>query len=533
MRSSSAAIVFWLGLAGCLDLRAPPTAPRDARVDAPAAPAVVGIEVLDADGRAHEHDAIPRRPTIRVVTNVAITNASDSVLLLSGADDPELRADLASAPLRESTLARAIAEPVADRGAVALSPATLLPPGARVVLVIAPWARDGSGRALGTTTVVPMRVDDDPLAGAQALEAWPPDGAFGIGPALALAGVRFDGAVRGVEDGVWLEDARGARVPATARGARCDEIGWEGAHCAVVVPSRALAPGEEHAIRVGGALRDGVGGALRAWSSRFVTARDPDLGPPRPTPPECARDETAIEIGCALADDARIVLRARFAEPTRLRVVTPRSISYAVAPRGEATIAIDALAAGVDVPVAVDALDAAGNGARFELALATTEPLPTLSITELLADPRGPEPQQEHVEVHNYGERPIDLEGFALADHPESEGDVISGSHVVPPGARVLIVGADFDASSPDGDPAIPPGATLVRVDRSLGSGGLSNAGEPLFLRDPEGRRISAAPAIPPPREGVCIARRSGVDPRTGAAGSFDYDGAGSCSPGR
>ncbi len=101
----------------------------------------------------------------------------------------------------------------------------------------------------------------------------------------------------------------------------------------------------------------------------------------------------------------------------------------------------------------------------------------------------------------------------------------------MPPGGRALLVADGFDPSAPDDTP-VPPGTVLVRMGTSLGSGGLSNAGEPLFLRDPEGHRVSAAPATPPPRAGVCRVRQVD-DPRTGAPGSFGYDAEGGCTPGR
>jgi hypothetical protein len=97
-----------------------------------------------------------------------------------------------------------------------------------------------------------------------------------------------------------------------------------------------------------------------------------------------------------------------------------------------------------------------------------------------------------------------------------------------------LIVPSEFDPDdTASGRDVVPPaGAILVRVDASLGSGGLSNSGEPLFLRDSMDRWISAAPAMPPPREAICIVRTS-ASRRTGEPGSFGYDAALTCTPGR
>nr|MDQ3034502.1 lamin tail domain-containing protein [Myxococcota bacterium] len=207
----------------------------------------------------------------------------------------------------------------------------------------------------------------------------------------------------------------------------------------------------------------------------------------------------------------------------------------AIAPRGEATLELGSLAASAIVPATLTAIDAAGRSRVLELALSTTEPLPLVAITEVRADPYGAEPRQEYVELENRGLDAVDLLGFSLADSPTAAGDVIASSHRLAPGARALLVAEAFDPDDRgdgDRDAPVPPGVALIRVDRSLASGGLSNAGEPLFLRDPGGRRISAAPAEPPPRPGVCTVRTSD-DARTGARGSFDYDAASGCTPGR
>jgi hypothetical protein len=130
----------------------------------------------------------------------------------------------------------------------------------------------------------------------------------------------------------------------------------------------------------------------------------------------------------------------------------------------------------------------------------------------------------------NRGDTPIDLDGFSISDDAFDEGEPIERSAVVHPGARVLLVPDGFDPEEARDDP-VPPGAAIVRTGTSLAGSGLSNSGEPLFLRDPAGRRVSAAPAVPRPRAGVCLVRVS-EDVRDGSAGSFDYDGEGRCTPG-
>jgi hypothetical protein len=518
---------------GCLD-RTPPAFVRDATPehDASAPPRVVALEIADASGRLWPEVAIPRAPRIRLFFSTAIEG---EVLLLTGEPDDTLLADLAAAPLRAATLARALPSDRRNEGAlVELRPREPLPAGALVTLAVPAWARDAAGQRLGEPFVRALRVAGTAAAGARAIETWPPDGAMAIGPAIVFAAVRFDGEVRGIAEGLRLEGPGGEPVPATARAAACTEIGWEGAHCAVLSPARALAPGTTHRLRTLPALQDATGASVPPFEAWFTTATEPDREPPGLAAAGCAIDEQATPVGCVLADDARIVLRLRADEPIRVRALAAGRLLHGVGPRGELELAIDGLGPATRVPISIEAVDAAGNAAAFELALETTEVLPAISITEVLADPHGPEPRQEWIEIANAGPTWVDLAGFAIADHPLSRGDVIAGSARIPPGGRALLVAADFDPldRGPGGrDAPIPPGVPLIRLDRSLASGGLSNAGEPLFLRDPVGRRISAAPSLPPPREGICIVRIAS-DLRTGANGSFDYD-PGSCTPGR
>ncbi|MBW2464185.1 MAG: hypothetical protein JRH11_21230, partial [Deltaproteobacteria bacterium] len=80
-------------------------------------------------------------------------------------------------------------------------------------------------------------------------------------------------------------------------------------------------------------------------------------------------------------------------------------------------------------------------------------------------------------------------------------------------------------------DTPVPAGVPLARLGTSLASGGLSNAGEPLFLRDAEGHRVSAAPKTTT-GAGQCLVRRSGAS-RDGRRGDVDAFVVGPCTPGR
>jgi hypothetical protein len=163
----------------------------------------------------------------------------------------------------------------------------------------------------------------------------------------------------------------------------------------------------------------------------------------------------------------------------------------------EAGLRVDdpAIRPGDEVTVRVHVVDLAGNSAAAEesvVAGASFDPLvPTLVLTEVLANPLGPEPDQEFVELANLGPA-VDIDGLWLADRPWTEitAELSGGSD--PPGDRVpafalekselaVLVGSGYTLGlGKDPDPA--PAAELILLDSSLAEGGLKNAGEPLTL---------------------------------------------------
>ncbi len=523
-------------VSACFDVARPPRLDASPPHDALGPPFVLSIAALDARGQRRSLDAIPRMPTLQVRTSAPLSGDPEPVMLLRGRDDDALREDLAAAPLRGPTLARVVeVTRSTDDDGLRLQPTSVLEPGEELLVVVGAWGRDPSGRALGMSLVQRVRVDGQGSGGARAVDAWPPDGAAAVSPSLRFAALRFDGPVEGLARGVWLEDAEGHRLGGVAQPARCEALGWTRGACAVLVPDDDLRPATRHALRVGAPLVDATGAPVPAFAAHFTTAAETDTEAPRLTPTTCAVDEQSLEGLCVRAEDTRLVVRLSAGEAARVQARTGLVRTSAVAPRGEATLELAPLPPDTPCDVVLEATDAGGNTLRVSLAVRTTEPLATLSITEIRADPAGPEPRQEFVELENHGTAWVELEGFHLADAASSIGDPVVGPHRIAPGARLLLVPSDFDPddTGPGGrDAPTPPGTTLVRMDRALGNAGLSNAGEPLFLRDPEGRRVSSAPATPAPREGWCTVRTS-ADPRTGAAAGFDYAPGGVCSPGR
>ncbi|PIE05713.1 MAG: hypothetical protein CSA75_03340 [Sorangium cellulosum] len=123
-------------------------------------------------------------------------------------------------------------------------------------------------------------------------------------------------------------------------------------------------------------------------------------------------------------------------------------------------------------------------------------------INEVMANPAGPEPAQEWVELFNDGVQSVSLGQWQLED---AGGQVLLPEVTLAPGTFALIVGETYDAESWV-DTAPAPETLLIRVDR-VGSSGLSNGGEPLRLRNSLGETVSSVPSISSKEQGWSIAR--------------------------
>lgn len=107
-------------------------------------------------------------------------------------------------------------------------------------------------------------------------------------------------------------------------------------------------------------------------------------------------------------------------------------------------------------------------------------------LTEALADPLGPEPDGEWVELANDGSSPLDVTGWSLRD---GSGASALPSAVVAPYERVLLVTERFAPTAP-----APPELCRTLPLAALGKNGLSNDGEALELVSPAGLVASRLP---------------------------------------
>jgi hypothetical protein len=506
----------------------------------PGGDGTIVLRVLDAQRAESGRAEIPRRPQLWLAHPRGLQPDLEAVVLLTGRADRALAEDLAAAPLRTEHAARAVACALAvdpGSGDLVLAPLTALAADAAYTVAVAGNARGADGERLfeaGVPWLMELRTAADADAGARVIATWPADGASSVATNLAAAVIALDGRVEGGEQGAWLEGPDGLAVPADVRSAACSALAPEhaGRHCIRIAPRALLAPSAPYAIVLGAGALDAHGAAIGPHRASFRSARGPDLHAPQLRAPSCAIDEQATSAGCALIDDQSLALHVVADESARF-VLSGTGIpdpARSVAPGGEATLQLSGLAPDRAYPLELELRDAADNLATARLELRTSPALASLTISELRADPLGPEPAQELVELLNYGSRQIALQGFTLGDRLDAPGPVIASEVVLEPAARALLVADAFDAHEPS-EPQPPAGALIVRVGKALAAGGLRNSGEPLYLRDPEGRRVSAAPATPP-RAGRCLVRVA-TDMRSGDPAAFEHsEEEAGCTPG-
>ncbi len=156
------------------------------------------------------------------------------------------------------------------------------------------------------------------------------------------------------------------------------------------------------------------------------------------------------------------------------------------------------------VSMALTVLDGSARSMSATLAAQMAAPMPHVVLNEVLANPLGPEPAQEWVELFNDGLAPANLEGYTLVD---VGGLTPLPSAVLPSGGYALLVNEDFDDS---GEYDTPPSSVslLLRVSK-LGKGGLNNSGEPLKLLTSDELVVSRFPATPKPKTGRSVFRKS------------------------
>lgn len=486
---------------------------------AESAPEATLLIALDARGEPVLLDRLPRRPRLSIALSAPPNAPSSGPWLLTGASDPALLDDLEKLPLNATHLSRSVAiRHRWDGERLAIEPLDALTPGGVYTLALPRKAAAGMKAPL----MAELRVDDSAHAGAAVRATFPPAEAASVPTNLAEAVISFDGLVHGSESAVWLEDERGFAHPARAEAADCKLYDTAAISCTRLVPERALEPASRYVLRSGTALLDSHGAMITELHAGFSTRLDQQDEQPTLQSTTCALDEQALPVGCALITDERVELQL-FQNPGVRVLAELDEQRIAVLPASmNAPLRFTGLIADRTYTLIVETIDGSRHAEQISWPLKTAPSLATLAISEVYADPNGSEPEQELVELWNYGSEPQSLAGLHLSDDPKALGSALPEQISIAPGARALLVSDDFDPHDAR-DPAPAPGSLLVRVGKSVTRAGLSNSGERLYLRSAQGHRVSAAPAQPTPREGKCLQRS--------AEGSAWF--LGECTPGR
>jgi hypothetical protein len=220
----------------------------------------------------------------------------------------------------------------------------------------------------------------------------------------------------------------------------------------------------------------------------------------------CEGAEISFGPGCALVADDRLTVRAPAAPA--LWTIAGAGIDRVLVTAAGESFTLTGLAPAQAATLSVVVVDDRGEDQRAMVTFATLASMPHLILNEILANPLGPEPRQEWVEILNDGAMPAELAGHALID---VGGETILPAATLLPGAFALIVNQAF--VDDDGvDPAPEPGSLVVRVPK-LGHNGLSNGGEPLALQDPDGVVISRSPVGPKTKAGISLSRLTPAAP--------------------
>lgn len=271
----------------------------------------------------------------------------------------------------------------------------------------------------------------------------------------------------------------------------------------------------------------------RVWFGQEAWALDPTpfAGSQREilatAEPTCALDEHAIGPGCWQIQDDRIV--ERNAGDSRFWIIQLERVDgskvgeeYWVSEPGNVH-ELRGFEASTQYVVHGASVDLAGTITRFSSHFTTEMPRDHLVINEVLANPLGPEPGQEWIEIFNDGTSSADLSLYTIAD---SAGMVELPAWILPAGRFGLIVAEEYDLAE-GSDPSPGLDCQLGRVSE-LGKNGLSNAGERLTLLRGD-VAVATSPSQPKPPAGKSLSRNADgtfvVSPPTPCAPNVAADG--------
>ena len=324
-----------------------------------------------------------------------------------------------------------------------------------------------------TNVPPPGATPPTPTGPAGATLVDPAAGATGVPLNLAGVVVRFPDPLAWGTGGLVVCNGQGPPVPVSAPAETTCADGEAGA-CYRVDLAGSLPASTACAVSIAPGAIDASGAPVAAGTiGVFEDADAPDVTPPVLSGLAVASAGPCLDVKFATDEAATgtIVLQAGGVE-----IDTPAGSGTTSFDIG---IPLGGLPPATAATVTVRAVDLAGNAAAAApLAFTTPVALPPVAITEVLANPAGPEPQQEYVELRNLGDADVPLAGLRLQD---SKGGDDLPAETLAPGGYALVVTATYDPNE-GSDPAPRAGTLLLRVDTRLGSDGLSNSGEAVQL---------------------------------------------------
>ena len=375
---------------------------------------------------------------------------------------------------------------------VAIAPSGTLDPGARYTVA--------AGGAHGPVIASPIDItDDNPWPTAARL--FPPDGR-GAGRAFAIwcGGGPLVASPPAVADNAEATSAQGVLGDPT-RGAHCTRVDVESAAGMVhASPPTAVDPASASAAPPEAASPEAASTEPTALLEPTAMSDDAALPPLVALP--CSEGQLRVGPGCATVYDDRMLLAVP-ETPLLWSLSDGAGLDFVAAAFG-GTLVAHPLIPSSTMQLVVTTIDVAASAGESSIIVHTSAPTSHVVINEVLANAIGPEPEQEWIELYNDGLAPADLDGWQLKD--------IGGIATLPPatlapGAYALLVNEAYDEGG-QYDPPPPGDAQIIRLHK-LGKNGLSNEGEPLALLRPDGSTVTSFPAIPKPKAGRSVLRRS------------------------
>jgi hypothetical protein len=324
-----------------------------------------------------------------------------------------------------------------------------------------------------TNVPAPGTTPPTPTGPAGATLVDPAAGASAVPLNLAGVTVRFPAAITWGTGGLVVCDGQPAPVPASPPADVACLPGDEGS-CYRVQLTGSLPASAACTVSIAAGVADATGAPVAPGAiGVFQDADAPDVTPPVLANVTVAAAGPCLEVSFTTDEPASgtIVIQAGGVE-----VDTPAG---AGASSFDVGIPLGGLPPMTLATVTVNATDLAGNTAASPpFAFMTPVALPPIAITEVLANPKGPEPQQEYVELRNLGDADVPLAGLRVED---SKGGDDLPAETLAAGGYALVVTSTYDPEE-GSDPGPRAGTLLVRVDSRLGSDGLSNSGEAVRL---------------------------------------------------